>query len=122
MINLNTYIIEKLKINKNTELYINGDLTLDFAKSLKFWVNSVRDGIFRFKRDKDKEFENFRKFMSSKPAKVNNPMRKYVIELLNNYTENLPEIIGSDNDEETDREIFSMITDKEEIEWSKELD
>ena len=120
MLSLNSYIIEKLKINKDTDLRIKGDLTLRLAKILKEWILSVRDEIFIIKRDKEKVFESFHGMMSSKRS--NNTIRKYVIDLLNNYTENLPEIIGSDNDEETDKEIFSMITDKEKIEWSKELD
>ncbi len=119
MLSLNTYIIEKLKINKDTELRIKGDLTLRYAKILKEWILSVRDMIFINKRNKEEEFKNFHGMMSSK--KGNNTIRKYVIDLLNDYTENLPEIIGSDNDEETDKEIFSLITDKEEIKWSEEL-
>lgn len=119
MLSLNKYIVEKLKIDKTTELRIKGDLTLRLAKILKEWILSVRDEIFIIKRNKEKVFESFHGMMSSK--KANNTIRKYVIDLLNNYTENLPEIIGSDNDEETDKEIFSLITDEEEIKWSEEL-
>lgn len=121
MINLNTYIFEKLKIDKDTEIYIKGNLTLGYAKNLKEWIDSIRYEVVELKVNKDKKFLNFRDTLSSIDEKTNNPIRKNVIELLNNYVKNRPEIIGSDNDIETDKEIFNMIIKGEEIKWDKKL-
>ena len=113
MINLNTYISEKLKIDKSTK--ISDDLDNADIISLKSIIDSVKIG--KKTQTRTSSLQVFHELMSMKMRDRKTTNREGMIILLNNYTKNLPEVIGDDDPEKWDSELYGFITSDEEIEW-----